>query len=191
MVSTPPTRSPSPKQYDAYLPDIDLTATGEPGRAKRDLRGHGQTVLLVEDEPALRQVCRRLLAGNGYRVLTPDDSTAALDLARQQPTDGTDLLLTDVVMPHLLGTALAEQVPTLHPGPGCCSCPATPPPCWPSTAPPTRTSPCWKKTVHRRGTDHRRASRPARRPAGRPGAHPLRHLSAPRDRSPAIPHLVV
>jgi PAS domain S-box-containing protein len=87
----------------------------EPGRPAPDLRGHGETVLLVEDEPALRQVCRRLLTGNGYQVLAPEDSTAALDLARRQPEGGIDLLLTDVVMPHLLGTALADQVTTLHP----------------------------------------------------------------------------
>jgi two-component system cell cycle sensor histidine kinase/response regulator CckA len=73
-------------------------------------------VLLVEDEPALWQVCRRLLSGNGYRVLAPDDSTTALDLASRQPDGGIDLLLTDVVMPHLLGTNLADQVTTLHPG---------------------------------------------------------------------------
>ncbi|MGA5298644.1 PAS domain S-box protein [Nucisporomicrobium flavum] len=89
---------------------------GEPGAAETDVRGHGETVLVVEDEPALRQVCRRLLVAAGYRVLTADDSTAALDLARRQPAGGIDLLLTDVIMPHLLGTTLAEQVTALHPG---------------------------------------------------------------------------
>ncbi|MEV4281534.1 ATP-binding protein [Actinoplanes xinjiangensis] len=100
------------------LPVTDRRPTpqGAPGRPARDLRGHGETVLLVEDEPALRQVCRRLLAGNGYRVLAPDDSAAALDLARRRSGGGIDLLLTDVVMPHLLGPALADQVTVLHPG---------------------------------------------------------------------------
>ncbi|MEV0902182.1 ATP-binding protein [Actinoplanes sp. NPDC049802] len=87
------------------------------GRSSQEIRGHGETVLLLEDEPALRQVCQRLLTAGGYHVLAPDDSTAALDTARRH-RGRIDLLLTDVVMPHLLGTALAEQVTALHPETG-------------------------------------------------------------------------
>ncbi|BBH68488.1 histidine kinase [Actinoplanes sp. OR16] len=81
---------------------------------QHDVRGQGQTILLVEDEPALRQVCRRLLSGNGYHVLVPEDSTAAAELARCRGT-GIDLVLTDVIMPRLLGTDLAAQVTAAHP----------------------------------------------------------------------------
>ncbi|BCJ49194.1 hypothetical protein Asp14428_06690 [Actinoplanes sp. NBRC 14428] len=78
------------------------------------LDGHGRTVLLVEDEPALRHICRRTLTTSGYQVLAPDDVTAAIDLAQHHP-GRIDLLLTDVVMPTMLGTALAKQVAAVRP----------------------------------------------------------------------------
>jgi CheY-like chemotaxis protein len=80
-----------------------------------DLTGNGETILLVEDEPALRQICSRTLTTYGYHVLAPDDVTAALDLATNHPGP-IDLLLTDVVMPTMLGTILAPQVSTARPG---------------------------------------------------------------------------
>ncbi|MEV0901085.1 PAS domain S-box protein [Actinoplanes sp. NPDC049802] len=80
---------------------------GEPEDA--DLRGHGETILLVEDEPSLRQICQRMLSADGYRVLDPDGADAALRWVADHPGE-VDLLLTDVVMPQMLGTALAEEV---------------------------------------------------------------------------------
>jgi signal transduction histidine kinase/CheY-like chemotaxis protein len=80
-----------------------------------DLTGNGETVLLVEDEPALRQICRRVLTASGYQVLAPSDVTTAVDLAANHPGP-IDLLLTDVVMPIMLGTVLAEHVTAVRPG---------------------------------------------------------------------------
>ncbi|MEU4159283.1 PAS domain S-box protein [Actinoplanes sp. NPDC026670] len=93
------------------LPVTDQRPTTDhTGDLRRDeVAGHGETVLLVEDEPSLRQVCHRLLDASGYHVLAPDDTIAAVELARQHPGP-IDLLLTDVVMPTMLGTALAAQV---------------------------------------------------------------------------------
>jgi nitrogen-specific signal transduction histidine kinase len=73
------------------------------------------TVLAVEDEPALRDVLRRILAGAGHEVLIAADGPAALDLA-QQHAGPIDVLLTDVVMPHMLGRDLAERFLALAPG---------------------------------------------------------------------------
>ncbi|WP_307836663.1 hybrid sensor histidine kinase/response regulator [Paractinoplanes durhamensis] len=73
------------------------------------------TVLAVEDEPALRDVLHRILAGAGHEVLIAADGPAALTLASAHP-GRIDVLLTDVVMPHMLGKDLAERFRQLCPG---------------------------------------------------------------------------
>jgi len=77
--------------------------------------GHGETLLVVEDEAALRDVAGRILSGAGYRVLTADGGQRALELAALH--DGSiDLLLSDVVMPGMLGNELAERMADVRPG---------------------------------------------------------------------------
>ncbi|HWS34230.1 MAG TPA: ATP-binding protein, partial [Actinoplanes sp.] len=76
--------------------------------------GSGETILLVEDEPSLRLVCERMLVSSGYHVLAPADVTAALRIAEDHPGQ-IHLLLTDVVMPTMLGTALAAKVTGYRP----------------------------------------------------------------------------
>lgn len=74
-----------------------------------------ETILVVEDEYPVRKLTRHLLAGNGYLVLEASDGMEALALIRAYP--GTiHLLLTDVVMPNLNGSRLAEEVVLLRPG---------------------------------------------------------------------------
>jgi CheY-like chemotaxis protein len=71
-------------------------------------------VLVVEDEPAMREVTRRLLERNGYRTLTAASGAAAVDIADGH--DGPiDVLLTDVVMPKMLGREVAERVRAIRP----------------------------------------------------------------------------
>jgi PAS domain S-box-containing protein len=77
--------------------------------------GNGQVILLVEDEPALREVTRRMLADNGYQVTAFADGYAALT-ALSTTIDRIDLLLTDVIMPKMQGRELAARVVALHPG---------------------------------------------------------------------------
>jgi PAS domain S-box-containing protein len=77
-------------------------------------RGAGQTVLVVEDEPALREVTRRILTRNGYEVLTAADGAQALRLCTEHPS-AIHALLTDVVMPHMPGRELADKVKRRRP----------------------------------------------------------------------------
>jgi CheY-like chemotaxis protein len=75
----------------------------------------GRTVLVVDDEEALREVARRMFARNGYRVLVAVDGAEAVALATTH--DGPiDLLVTDVVMPHMAGREVAEAVSAVRPG---------------------------------------------------------------------------
>jgi len=74
----------------------------------------GETILLVEDEEALRSAARRILDAAGYTVLTAEDGNNALLIAAQYIGD-VHLLLTDVVMPHMSGVALAEKLSNVRP----------------------------------------------------------------------------
>jgi CheY-like chemotaxis protein len=63
----------------------------------------------------LREVTRRILTRNGYRVLTAASGPAALKTAEHADCD-IDLLLTDVIMPHMLGKELATKTRAVYPG---------------------------------------------------------------------------
>jgi CheY-like chemotaxis protein len=85
-------------------------------RAPRAPRARGgETVLVVEDEEAMREVTQRILERNGYRVVTAGRGAEALELVGAH-TGELDLLLTDVVMPQMLGKEVAEKVAALRPG---------------------------------------------------------------------------
>ncbi len=74
----------------------------------------GETVLIVEDEEALREVTRRIFTRNGFRVITAASGPEAVDIARDHPGE-IHLLLTDVVMPHMLGKEVAERLRLVKP----------------------------------------------------------------------------
>ncbi len=76
--------------------------------------GGSETILLVEDEAAVRGFTRRALANHGYTVLEASDGATALRLASTHPRP-IDLLLTDVVMPGLAGPDLARLVSDMQP----------------------------------------------------------------------------
>ncbi|HUR33130.1 MAG TPA: PAS domain S-box protein [Vicinamibacterales bacterium] len=76
---------------------------------------HGTgTLLVTEDEDTVRTLVRRVLERAGYLVLTADTPDEALRLCRSHEGP-IDLLLTDVVMPQMSGTRLAEQARALRP----------------------------------------------------------------------------
>ncbi|MFN3410172.1 MAG: response regulator [Limisphaerales bacterium] len=75
----------------------------------------GERILVVEDEPVLRDFVRTSLQAHGYEVLEAGDGLEALRVAAAHP-DKIDLLLTDMVMPNgMTGTQLAEQLRRARP----------------------------------------------------------------------------
>ena len=75
----------------------------------------GETVLIVEDEEALREVTKRIFTRGGYHVLTAAHGIDALALAAGHDGD-IHLLVTDVVMPNMLGNEVAEKIRLVKPG---------------------------------------------------------------------------
>jgi two-component system cell cycle sensor histidine kinase/response regulator CckA len=98
---------------------IDLPESAEhvatPPAPKAPVRGHGETVLVVEDESLLRRLACRALKSAGYDVLAAGDAEEAILLLRNHPGP-IDLLVTDVVMPGVDGAQLGRAAATLRPG---------------------------------------------------------------------------
>jgi PAS domain S-box-containing protein len=79
-----------------------------------DQRGHGETILVVEDEESLRQLTTRILTRNGYQVCAVGNGAEAVRRAGD-PAQPITLLLTDVVMPEMLGNEVAARISAIRP----------------------------------------------------------------------------
>jgi DNA-binding NtrC family response regulator len=79
-----------------------------PERASSSLRG-SETILVTEDEDAIRNLIEAVLSNQGYRVITAANGAEALDLAREN-TGAIDLVITDVVMPRLSGPEMVQRM---------------------------------------------------------------------------------
>jgi PAS domain S-box-containing protein len=95
--------------------DEDAAPEAAPAPGGEDQPGHGETILLVEDEASLRELTSRILTRNGYQVCVVASGSEAVHQA-SDPDQPIDLLLTDVVMPEMLGNEVAARVGELRPG---------------------------------------------------------------------------
>ncbi len=101
--------------FRVYLPRFDGPAEAkEEGGAPSEPRRGTETVLVVEDEEAVRNVACEILRGAGYRVLEARHGKEALQIAGQHPGP-IDLLVTDVVMPEMNGVELAAHLRAVRP----------------------------------------------------------------------------
>ncbi len=82
-------------------------------RTKDPAPVHGETILLVEDDPGVRLVTRRMLEQLGYAVLEACNASEALELCCC-PGIAIDLVMTDIVMPGMSGTRMAAEICARH-----------------------------------------------------------------------------
>ncbi|HEY6158860.1 MAG TPA: PAS domain-containing protein [Gemmatimonadales bacterium] len=103
--------------FTIYLPWHEpLVAAAAPAAEPTGTaRGAGETVLVVDDEPAVRVVTKRILQRSGYAVLDAPGGVEALDTLREHPGP-IHLLLTDVIMPEMNGREVAQRVREQRPG---------------------------------------------------------------------------
>ncbi len=95
-----------PESHDALAPEATTPADTPTGR--------GQTLMILDDEPALVELAEELLAELGYEPIGYTDPKAALEALRGEP-ERYDALLTDEVMPALTGTQLTEALRAFAP----------------------------------------------------------------------------
>lgn len=100
--------------FRVFLPRVEERLDLGPERTRPEAVGGSETLLLVEDDPAVRQITRKILRRLGYQVLEAAGPQAARQLvhAHQGPID---LLLTDVIMPGGGGRKLATELVALRP----------------------------------------------------------------------------
>jgi PAS domain S-box-containing protein len=104
-------------RFCIYLPRTVDRPDGQRARAVADRSeiGKGRTVLVVEDEVAVRSLVSRILAKAGFRVIEAGGGGDALALFERHAGE-VDLVLTDVIMPQMSGKAVAGAIATQKPG---------------------------------------------------------------------------
>jgi PAS domain S-box-containing protein len=96
--------------FRVFLPSTAGVFQADEAKAQLDVpTGHGETILIVDDELAIREVAKVVLSKSGYKVLAADDGPSALALFMQQSKE-IDVVLTDVVMPIMSGMVLARTL---------------------------------------------------------------------------------
>jgi two-component system, cell cycle sensor histidine kinase and response regulator CckA len=99
--------------FKVYFPEAQGIATRKPKAADQpESEGGLETILVAEDEEAVRELVRTVLVRLGYRVIVAADGLEAVELASREELD---LLLTDVIMPGLSGPETATRVRELQP----------------------------------------------------------------------------
>jgi PAS domain S-box-containing protein len=94
--------------FTVLLPATEEQPEVAPEPEQAPVRSGAETVLVVEDADSIREVARRILDRNGYRVVTADGGDAALALSASDAP--IDLLITDVIMPRMLGREVADRL---------------------------------------------------------------------------------
>jgi signal transduction histidine kinase/ActR/RegA family two-component response regulator len=108
LESTPGTGS----TFSVYLPASRAALRIEPPPGKIHANHGSERILLVEDDPVLRELISQMLSRKGYAVATAPDASSAISRAEE---DGFDLLITDVSLPGVSGLDLADALHRRNP----------------------------------------------------------------------------
>jgi two-component system cell cycle sensor histidine kinase/response regulator CckA len=98
--------------FHVFLPRAAVQGAASIAPAESD--PGGETILLVEDEPLIRELSRDMLERQGYRVILAANAKEAEQLSGKAGT--FDVLITDAVMPNISGAELARRLRTVNPG---------------------------------------------------------------------------
>lgn len=100
--------------FDVYLPRIEAVSDRKTKEEDAPIPKGQESVLFVDDEPALVKMCQQMLESLGYKVVTRTSSIEALGAFRFEP-DGFDIVITDLTMPNLTGVELAKELMQIRP----------------------------------------------------------------------------
>ena len=100
--------------FKIYLPRVASAEPTSRSQPPSSIPTGNESVLLVEDNPQLRQITAKLLRKLGYAVVEAKDASEAIAIAAAHP-EPPDLLVTDVVMPGMNGQELADKLGALYP----------------------------------------------------------------------------
>ncbi len=102
--------------FNVYLPAMELSAGKGVALAEKDVlpRGHGETVLIVDDEASVIVITRQTLQAFGYQVLTATDGADAVAVYAQHQRE-IAVVLTDMMMPVMDGPAMIHALTRMNP----------------------------------------------------------------------------
>src|SRR6185312_4743331 len=102
-------------EFSLYLPSVAGTVETPVVAAKAELpRGNGETVLVIDDEPAVREVVRSLLKIYGYAPLVAEDGASGIALFREQQSN-VAVVVTDMMLPGIQGPEVIRELRSINP----------------------------------------------------------------------------
>ncbi|MEO6995076.1 MAG: response regulator, partial [Lacunisphaera sp.] len=102
-------------EFSLYFPSVAATVEPPVVEVKAEMpRGHGETILVIDDEPAVRDVVRSLLKIYGYSPLVAEDGASGIAIFREQPA-AIGVVVTDMMMPGLQGPEVIRELRSIDP----------------------------------------------------------------------------
>ena len=101
--------------FDVYFPVMETKAEKSASKAEKEAEPTGdETVLVIDDDPAIAGLIQKFLTALGYRVTARTNPMEALELFKSDP-DRFDLVITDMTMPHITGDLLTMEMRKIRP----------------------------------------------------------------------------
>ena len=100
--------------FKVFFPSVDAPEDAAPARAQKSTERGSETILVVEDDPAVRHLVEEILGSAGYHVMAAEDGPSAMRVAERHRGE-IDLLLTDVVLPKMGSKEVASRLTALRP----------------------------------------------------------------------------
>jgi CheY-like chemotaxis protein len=102
-------------EFNLYFPSVAGAAKTPVDEVKAEMpRGHGETILVIDDEPGVREVVRSLLKIYGYTPLVDDDGASGIALFREQHAK-VAVVVTDMMMPGIQGPEVVRELRSINP----------------------------------------------------------------------------